>query len=131
MGRCCLLSSLSRSRRCCSGWFSGICTGVVREGSDVIFVLDNDSNGLTKRYVLGTFFEEKLCDEAFLLHLEVDNGLISLDRSECIARLDLITNLLMPLLDIALFTNRQLNNQFYILKLPKAASFGRKFVLKP
>ena len=64
---------------------------------------------MAKRDVLGTFIEEKLSDETLLLHLKVNNGLISLNRSEGIARLDLVTNLLMPLLDISLITDIKMN----------------------
>lgn len=75
---------------------------VVSECSNVFLILNEDSNWGTKRDILGSLGEEKLSNVAFLLHLEIDGRLISLDTSKNNAWLDFIADLQVPLLNVSL-----------------------------
>ena len=61
-----------------------------------------DGDDLTELYIFSTSWEEKFGDVAFLLHFEVNDGLICFDAAESLARLNLIAYFLVPGGDVTL-----------------------------
>ena len=75
---------------------------IILELCNIILAIDNNGNDLSKLNILAAFGVQELSDEAFLLHLEVNGGLVSLDLCKDVTRLDGIALLLEPLSDVTL-----------------------------
>ena len=77
-------------------------TLVVGEGSDIFFFFNQDGNAFAEGNILGAFGVEQSGNEAFLLHLEVDGGLVGLNASKHITGGNLISHLEVPAANVSL-----------------------------
>lgn len=55
---------------------------VVCKSCNILLVLNNDGETYTEGNILGTTWEKKLCNETFLLHLEINDSLVGLNGAE-------------------------------------------------
>ena len=76
-------------------------SSIVGKGSNILLILNQNSNRLVHRNILCTRLYKDLSQEAFVLALEVHLRLVSLDLNEHIARLDGVTDLLVPRANVA------------------------------
>ena len=79
--------------RCSLSW---LITGVVGKGSNIVLIIYENGDDLTKLNVFGTVRVEDGSDVTLLLHLEVDDSLVSLNATKSLTRGDLISDLLVP-----------------------------------